>query len=51
MTLSKFDVYFADGKFLRYLCMVEAPDQPSAETLVRKRVPKEHKMLVKVRGT
>jgi hypothetical protein len=48
----KFDVYFADGKMLRFLCMVEASDQPAAECMVHERVPAEHRaLLVKAHRT
>ena len=51
--VTKFDVYLADGRLLRFLCEIEAPDLESAKRLVRRRAPAEHrdKLVVKQRGT
>jgi hypothetical protein len=50
--IQKFDVYFADGRYLRFLCAVDAGELAAAERLVRQRAPAEHrdKLVVKVRG-
>jgi hypothetical protein len=52
-SLAEFDVYFADGKMLRFLCHIEAADLPAAERLVSERVLAEHRnqLLVKAHRT
>ena len=41
--LTTFDVYYADGDTLRFVCHIEAETKEAAERLVRKCVPAEHR--------
>jgi hypothetical protein len=39
--LISYDVYYADGRTLHFLCVIEAPSQEVAKQLVRESVPSE----------
>ena len=47
--LISYDVYYADGRTLHFLCVIEAPSQEVANQLVRESVPSDYCASVVVR--